>query len=65
MTVKDHVSVKIDPEVRAFIIKEAELMHCTFSGALRYHLRLAVRYQGAIRAAEKKSVNPVEWERGK
>lgn len=65
MTVKDHVSVKLDPETRAFLIKEAELMHSTFSGALRYHLRLAVRYQQAIRVAERKSVNPVEWERGR
>jgi hypothetical protein len=65
MTVKDHISVKIDPEVRAFLIKESELMHTTFSGALRYHLRLAVRYNSAIRAAEKKSINPVEWERGR
>jgi hypothetical protein len=65
MDVKERVSVKLDPEVRAFLIKESELMHCTFSGALRYHLRLAVRYNTAIMAAEKKSINPVEWERGK
>jgi hypothetical protein len=65
MTVKDHISVKIEPGVREWLIKESELMHCTFSGALRYHLRLAHRYQAATRAAEKKSVTPIEWERGK
>jgi hypothetical protein len=64
MTVKDHISVKLDPEIREWLIKESEFMHTTFSGALRYHLRLAHRYQNATRAAEKKSVLPIEWERG-
>jgi hypothetical protein len=59
-----NVSVKIDPELRAFLMQESERLQCTFSSAMRYHLRLAYKYRDAIRKEERKH-STVEFERGR